>query len=62
MAIDDYKPNQDDYFKLRTLIGSWIELKLDDDIIFKYIERAKQVDINTTGLKEYFVETKSYFA
>ena len=60
MAIDDYKPNQDDYFKLRSLIGSWIELKIDDDIIFKYIERAKQVGIDTNGLKEYIEETKSY--
>ena len=61
MAIDDYKPNQDDYFKLRTLIGSWIELKLDDDIIYKYLERAEQVGLNTTGLKEYMIENKSYF-
>ena len=60
MAIDDYKPNQDDYFKLRSLIGSWIELKLDDEIIFKYIERAKQVGIDTNGLKEYIEQTKSY--
>lgn len=55
-AINNYKPKEQDYFKLRTLLSTWVELNIDCNAIDLYLNRAKSVGIDTTGLKDYLDE------
>lgn len=60
-ALLEYKPAQGDREKLRTLVRSWIELDIDMDIITKYLSRASDCGIDTSGFDTVISQTTKMF-